>query len=188
MLQHINAMSPLSEPSWEALHKTFCFQSAIAGTLLCDWGQKAKYVYFLQSGLVEASSIAADGTQYSKSIFKPYSFFGAMTSLFLNQPSSIRLEALCAVEYYQADYGELMELNNKHPELGQFYVRQLERLYVQKEQKEVELATTDARQRYLRLRADIPQIDQLVPQFKIAALLAITPIQLSRIRAKPARS
>ncbi len=55
--------------------------------LLCAWGQKAKYVYFLQSGLVEA---------------------------------------------------ELIELNKKYPELSQFYIRQLERSYVQKEQKEVE--------------------------------------------------
>jgi CRP-like cAMP-binding protein len=140
--------------------------------------------YFLQHGLVRASSLTTEGVEYSKSVFKPYAFFGAMTSLFPNKPSAVKLEALCEVEYYQASYLQLMALNKQHPELNQFYNRRLELLYIRKEQKEVELATKDARQRYLLLRTDIPQIDQLIPRFEIASLLGISPIQLSRIRAK----
>jgi CRP-like cAMP-binding protein len=184
MLEHIASISPISTESWEAFRKAFSFHSARAGTQLCEFGQKAKYIYFLQNGLVCASSLTTAGVEYSKSIFKPYTFFGAMTSLFLNKPSAVKLEALCEVEYYQASYLQLMELNKQHHDLSQFYNRQLELLYILKEQKEIEVATKDARQRYLLLRNDIPGIDQFVPQFKIASLLGISPIQLSRIRAK----
>ena len=161
--------------SWEAFREAFSFHSAKVGTQLCAFGQKAKYVYFLQNGLVRASSLTTEGVEYSKSIFKPYTLFGAMTSHFLNKPSAVKLEALCAVEYYQASYFDLMELNKQHLELSQFYNRQPELLYILRERKEIEVATKDARQRYLLLRNDIPGIDQLVPQFKIASCWAYHP-------------
>ncbi|MGB6268061.1 MAG: hypothetical protein WBF67_03545 [Olleya sp.] len=41
----------------------------------------------------------------------------------------------------------------------------------------------NAKGRYLKLREKIPNIDNLIPQYQIAAYLSITPVQLSRIRA-----
>jgi hypothetical protein len=40
----------------------------------------------------------------------------------------------------------------------------------------------NATERYLSLRKQIPNIDNLIPQYQIATYLSITPVQLSRIR------
>ncbi|MBL4904660.1 MAG: hypothetical protein JKZ00_01235 [Flavobacteriaceae bacterium] len=50
------------------------------------------------------------------------------------------------------------------------------------EKRITELSTLDATARYLKLKNDIPDIDNLIQQYHIAAYLNITPVQLSRIR------
>jgi hypothetical protein len=46
------------------------------------------------------------------------------------------------------------------------------------------LAVLDASERYLKLQEEIPDIDNIMTQYHIAAYLNITPVQLSRIRKK----
>ena len=50
------------------------------------------------------------------------------------------------------------------------------------EKRIFDLSSLDAKQRYLKLRKFIPEIDALIPQYHIASYLNITPVQLSRIR------
>ena len=54
--------------------------------------------------------------------------------------------------------------------------------YASLENRTIELATLTAKDRYIKLKNRIPNIDNLIPQYHIASHLGITPIQLSRIR------
>ncbi len=45
-----------------------------------------------------------------------------------------------------------------------------------------ELSSLNATERYVKLKKEIPDIDNLIQQYHIASYLNITPVQLSRIR------
>jgi hypothetical protein len=55
---------------------------------------------------------------------------------------------------------------------------------VEYEKRQLELISMDAKQRYLTLINEIPEIETLIPQYQIASYLSVTPVQLSRIRKK----
>ena len=60
----------------------------------------------------------------------------------------------------------------------------LEHIFITYENRSLDLMRLDATERYLKLREQIPNIDNLIPQYQIASYLNITPVQLSRIRKK----
>ncbi|MCH2084086.1 MAG: Crp/Fnr family transcriptional regulator, partial [Saprospiraceae bacterium] len=71
-------------------------------------------------------------------------------------------------------YQDLERLGRK---IAEFY-------FLEKEQKEIEMALLDADKRYLILRKRFPTIENIIPQYYIASYLGISPTQLSRIRKK----
>lgn len=52
------------------------------------------------------------------------------------------------------------------------------------ERRKIDLATKSAGERYEIMLAEYPDVEQAIPQYEVAAYLAITPTQLSRIRAE----
>jgi len=77
-----------------------------------------------------------------------------------------------------------MKLCKADVDVANLYAKILERIFIQYENRNLELISMDATERYLKLREQIPNIDDLIPQFQIASYLSITPVQLSRIRKK----
>jgi hypothetical protein len=63
------------------------------------------------------------------------------------------------------------------------YVGYLEHVFSINEDRHLKILSKDAKERYLDLKKNIPDIDDLIPQYQIAAYLNITPVQLSRIRS-----
>ena len=53
-----------------------------------------------------------------------------------------------------------------------------------KERHDIRMVTEDATANYLTFRKELPGLEDLVPQYHIASYLGVTPVQLSRIRAK----
>jgi hypothetical protein len=45
-----------------------------------------------------------------------------------------------------------------------------------------DLSVLNSTERYIKLKKEIPDIENLIPQYHIASYLNITPTQLSRIR------
>ena len=63
-----------------------------------------------------------------------------------------------------------------------FNHKMLQLYYISLEKKVIELGTKTAKERYINLKGKFGNIENLIPQYHIASLLGITPIQLSRIR------
>jgi len=60
-------------------------------------------------------------------------------------------------------------------------------LLMKKFEKELQLLTLTAAERYQLLQRQYPELEQLVPAYHIASYLGITPISLSRIRAQKSK-
>lgn len=76
----------------------------------------------------------------------------------------------------------------KSSSVAAFVKKMVDKLYLRKEKKELELLKSSAEERYLHFLTDYPGLVQRVPQYHIASYLGITPESLSRIRSKLAKN
>ncbi len=178
----LNSFVDISEDTFNKLSKLSTFKRITANTIVTRTGETPTKYYFLVSGLMRAYLNSETGKEYNKNIFSPISFVASFTALINKKPSKLTYETLTDCKVYEFDYNKIMNLCETDLSVSLLYSRILERVFIGYEKRNLELLTLDATQRYIKLRKQIPNIDDLIPQYQIASYLSITPIQLSRIR------
>lgn len=177
--------SPLSERSFHEL-SLICRHTTIdAGSDLYPVGIVPRSFAFVESGLLRATFLDSQGVAYDKIFFELGSFPGSMVALLTGKPSHFNVQAIEVSSVLEIDFQRFRALLERHHDLALFQVRYLERNWViNKEAREVSLATSDATKRYEEFLTQHPGLAARLPQFMVASHLGITPTQLSRIRAK----
>jgi CRP-like cAMP-binding protein len=180
----LKGFGDISEASYKKLESFAKFRKVPANTILAEAGTIQKNVYMLVSGVISAYVTSESGKYYSKRLFTPISFAGALTAILKNEPTEVSYITLTDCKVYEMDFYEFKGLCNEEPEIGGFYVKVLEHAFIAYEARNLDLMRLNATEGYLKLRKQIPDIDNLIPQYQIASYLNITPVQLSRIRKK----
>ena len=178
----LNSIVDISQNNFEDLKKISTFKRIPEGTQLVKQNEIPTKVYMLVSGIVRCYLCTETGKEFNKSFYLPINFVGSLTALMKRKPSFFIFETLTDCKLYEMDYYQLMNLSQTNPKLNSLYTKILEVLYEKYEKRLVELISLDAKQRYLALREQIPDVDHLIPQYHIASYLGITAVQLSRIR------
>jgi len=178
----LNKISPLSEEILDVLLKCFHPKILRKNDFFVREGEYAKQIGFLKDGIVRAFFVDEQGKEYNKQFFVAPSIIGAYTSLLSKQANKIAQQALTDCQILVADYVEIESLYNQYHEFERFGRKIAEYYFLEKEQKELEMALLDATQRYLILRDTFPQIETMISQKHIASYLSISQTQLSRIR------
>ncbi|MFP4844786.1 Crp/Fnr family transcriptional regulator [Winogradskyella sp. PE311] len=158
------------------------FRKLKTGEALVEQGKKSNKVAFLFSGLMRAYTTTETGKDITKNIFTPISFLGAFSSVIKNEPSFLCYEALVDSYVYEINFIEFIELSKTNIDISNLYNRVLEYVFIMYEKKQMESMTLNGTERYLALKKQIPDIDNLIHQYQIASYLNISPVQLSRIR------
>ena len=172
----------ISKETYIALGRLSQRRKLKSGETLVEQGRKSNKVDFLTSGLMRAYNTHESGKEITKNIFAPISFVGAFSSIVRNKPSVFCYEALTDAVIFEIDFNQFIKATQEHIEISQFYNRILEYVFIVYENKQIETMTLNAKQRYLNLKAQIPNIDTLIPQYQIASYLNVSAVQLSRIR------
>ena len=141
-------------------------------------------MYMLRSGVIRCYLSTESGKEFNKSFYLPISFVASLTALIKGKPSLFVFETITECKLYEIDYNKFASLCKKHQSLNELYSRVLEKVYMKYENRLVELISLNAKDRYLKLLSQVPNVNELIPQFHIASYLGITPVQLSRIRKK----
>lgn len=183
-VQYINSINPISEETLSELQECFKPMRLQKNEFFVRDGEHAKRIGFLQEGIVRAFFTSREGKEYSKQFFVGPSIIGAYSSLLTRQPNKIAQQALTTCDILVADFTELVKLYDKFHDLERLGRKIAEYYFLEKEQKELEMALLDADKRYLLMREKFPTIESIVPQYHIASYLGISPTQLSRIRRK----
>ncbi|WP_299554965.1 Crp/Fnr family transcriptional regulator [Seonamhaeicola sp.] len=180
----LNSFLNVSEETFLELEKITEFKRIKAGTQLVKLNEVPSKIYMLVSGIIRCYLTTEDGKEYNKSFYLPTSFVASLTALLKNKPSQMVFETLSDCKIYEIDYRELMALSQRDRAINNLYSKVLEFVYIKYERRLVELMSLDAKDRYLALKEQIPNVDDIIPQYQIASYLGITAVQLSRIRKK----
>ncbi|MCB4808601.1 Crp/Fnr family transcriptional regulator [Tamlana sp. 62-3] len=184
IIQYLQKFHPISEESHLEILSISKLRRIRAGECYVKAGEIPVHMFTLISGIVRAYVRNDKGKEFNRKIFTGPAVAGSLTALIKQEPSVYALEALTDCDIYCTDYQKFIELSNKNLEVKELYIKMLETFFMEYSQRQIELLTLTATERYLKLKAEISHIEDLIPQYQIAACLGITPVQLSRIRKK----
>jgi CRP-like cAMP-binding protein len=146
-------------------------------------GDSDQMIRFVISGLIRLSYEDAAGRRLTKSIIQPGSVFASVAAL-LCSTASFSAVALNDARVISLPYPVMRQLADSHMAWEKVASFLFMRLAQSKEQREFELLTMSAEQRWQRLCAREPDLVANVSQVELAALIGITPVALSRIRGR----
>ncbi|AEH02189.1 Crp/Fnr family transcriptional regulator [Lacinutrix sp. 5H-3-7-4] len=181
---YINSFSPISESVFEKMYDATTYKVVTKGTKLLNLGNISQKIYLITNGVVRSYVVFDDGKEVTKSLFDSIMFFASFNSLLNKKPSDTIYETITDCHIFEIDFGFFKRLCLENVSVLQFYSKFLEYLILEKEKTFLDITTKNAKERYLKLRDRIPNIDKIMPQYEIASCLGITPVQLSRIRSK----
>ncbi|WP_405607242.1 Crp/Fnr family transcriptional regulator [Polaribacter sp. Asnod1-A03] len=153
-------------------------------TVLTKFNEIPSNFYIIKSGIIRSYYQDDNGKEYIRSLFTTYSAIGAIGSLITNKPSELAYQCLTDCEVYSINYKKLKQLTLIDNDISIMYSNALENTLLIFEKKIYNLTALDATDRYLLLKKEIPNVENLIPQYHIAAYLNISAVQLSRIRKK----
>jgi len=172
----------VSKQTFETLKSLSSYKKIEQGTMLVKQGSKSDNLYFLSSGIVRAYLVLESGKEITKNLFTNFSFVGPYSSILKRENSLLNHEALTDAIVYEIDFKTFIEHTKTNIELSNLYNRILEHIFILYEKKYLNHISLNATERYQILKNQIPDIDDVIPQYQIASYLNITAVQLSRIR------
>ncbi len=186
--EYISNISDLKEETFNKLKKCFQPLELKKKEFFVREGEYARQIGFLETGIVRAYFLNQAGKEYNKQFFVGPSIIGAYTSLLTKKPNRIAQQALTNCTILAAEYSEIEKLYENNHEIERLGRKIAEYYFLEKEQKEIEMALLDADKRYLIMKKRFPGLESIIPQYYIASYLGISRTQLSRIRKKLLRS
>jgi CRP-like cAMP-binding protein len=142
------------------------------------------YTGFITKGAFREFYTDNTGREYNKAFGFKGDFTGSYYDLNLNAPSTVSIQALAESTILLIRYAEYQKLIDTDT----FWLRVehavAHSLLMKKFEKEYQLLTLSAAERYNLLQKQHAGLEQLIPGYHIASYLGITPISFSRIRAQ----
>ncbi len=181
-IDRYSLVSEESRKAWSALLKT---TEIAKGTHFLEQGAIPKDISFVVKGLLSYYYLNEKGEKIIKRFFPENSLVASTSALLKKEPGSFSIEALEDTEVISYGFSDFRKLTTQYNDIANFYISYLERHWViEKEFAEITLKSATAKQRYLELEKDHPELIPRLKLHQIASYLAVTPTQLSRIRAE----
>ncbi|MDX2302971.1 MAG: Crp/Fnr family transcriptional regulator [Microscillaceae bacterium] len=182
LLTYINSISPISKDTEIALSRLFEKKVIDKDYIIVKSEEISKELFFLEEGVIRTYITNDTGIEYNKAFDIPPAITCGYASLITGKPSKVNLQSLTKCILWVANYHTIKELYRNHPDLERFARIAAELSFVEKENRELEMALLNADIRYEYFKKQFPQLEQMIPQYHIASYLGISPTQLSRIR------
>ena len=154
------------------------------GEVLYRGGEDTTYLYFLISGCLRGYTVNANGREYTECILYRYGHshigeIGIEHEFRLNK----NLEALTDADLLFFDIRPIMKELPNSIEFLRVYVKKLEESYAQMWEVR-EIMRESAQARYAWFQRTYPKLQNIMQLKDVATFLGITPVTLSRIRAR----
>ena len=152
------------------------------GEILLKEGQVSHNFVIVAKGMVRQFYY-----KNGKDVTEHFSYEGdiviCIESILLQEPTRLMIEALESGTLYMLPADQLLKLSKTSWEINLFYRKMLEYSLIVSQKKADSWRFETARERYLRLLEDQPEVVKRAPLAHIASYLLMTPETLSRVRA-----
>jgi len=184
----LETLVPLSDQEWGSLRAAFTERTVDSKTIITREGEIEKEVYFICSGLVRLYYQTKDNEQITAFIFCENMFASCMESFIKQHPSTQNLETLESCTILALSTDNLNALYEQVPKTHVIMRKVMEARFIAAQQLLSSYILAGPKERYELFSLHYPHLVQRVPQYILASFLGITPVSLSRIRKRIARS
>lgn len=147
-------------------------------------GDTGGHLYYVQTGLLKAYYLSDEGKESIKSFITEGSIIGSLNAVVNQAGCSFSLVALEASQLLRLPFSLLLEKAASSHAVANDVIEQLLALVMKKEQREFELLSLSAEQRYQQFLAQAPGVVERITQSDMARYLGVTPVALSRIKKR----
>jgi CRP-like cAMP-binding protein len=147
-------------------------------------GDRDRCIYLLHEGLLKAYYLSDEGRETIKSFVLPGETISSLSSAYKKSGCTFNLVALQPSALIGIEFDALDAISRTDLEMASAVMDLLLEFALKKERREREFLTESAEHRYRLLIERSPELEAKVKQKDIARYLGITPVALSRIRAR----
>jgi CRP-like cAMP-binding protein len=187
VLPLLSRLAPLPKREFAHLETKLSFRRLGRGEFLTRAGDVADLVGFVVSGLFRKVHVTPRGKAIVRGFGGPGALIGAYVSLLTGEPSYLSVEALHDSELLVLRWSELNALYARHECFQTIGRRLAELTLLEREARAHELLTLSASERYARFRETHRELLPQLRSYDVASYLGITPVSLSRLRARKPR-
>ena len=182
----LNRVEPISDDSFNELSKLLTKKTYAKKSFLIKKLKDFDKFFILIDGIARSVTIDQHGDKNTRSLLHQPSIFVSLKNNIQNQNHifSIEFQCLTEVTVYEGNFKQFKKIAANRIDLWKLYTRALEINMIYLIEKNAMNSHLNATERYLCLKKEIPNIENLIQLNQIANYLNITPIQFSRIRKK----
>lgn len=181
-LTHIFKAKDFSNEELDAVIPKFKQVNFKKNDYLLNEGKTENHYWFVESGFVRSYVVDTFGNDISTNFYSIGDIVIDWTSFFLRCPTRENIQALTDCTCWQLDFETFQQLFHSIQSFREQGRTTLVNSYFSLKKQSVSMIADQAKERYIRLLKEQPQIVQNVSLKHIATYLGITDTSLSRIR------
>jgi len=181
--QYFESEFGISRADWEIFSSKLNRYEFPKKSMLVEAGKVENYLSFIEKGIVRLYIPKEDGGLTFGFVFNG-AFVSAYDSFLTQKPSEYTVETITDTILWRLGHKELQEVYASSS-IGNLIGRKAsEELFLKKSKRELSLLRDSAKQRYLNLFEERPELLREIPLKYIASYIGVTPQALSRIRKR----
>jgi CRP-like cAMP-binding protein len=178
----VNKVSPVSEGSLDLMSDLIVVEVYEKGDIFIDRGKKNNKEYFVYEGVCRSFLLSPEGEEVTISYFLEGGVLSPNKTRTANQISHLNFQALTKLTVASLNADKFEQLMINHLDVREFGNMVLQNELLAKVEKEIALASLNAKERLILFREKYHFLENLISHVDIASYLGITNISLSRLR------
>lgn len=185
-LKAVLGQFPFGMPEDEQLHFISLFQEKKfkKGDHLTELGQVGSFMGFITQGFVRFYFITNEGKEFNQTFKKENQLIADHYSILTGKPAIFSIQAMEDTTLLVADYREIKKLYDKHRGWDRMGRIILEENFVIKSERENELMTMNAEERFQKFQEKFADLAPRISQKDIALFVGVNPSTLNRMIKK----
>jgi CRP-like cAMP-binding protein len=176
-----DSIHPLSAEEWNDFASIWQEGEAKRKTILTAKGETERNLYFITEGVQRAYYLTSDDKEATIVFTYPFSFSGVADSFLTQTHSNYFFETLTQSKFLKTSYTQVEILLNRYPNFERFMSLATGHALKGALQRQVELQTFSAEQKFKTLLTRSPQVLKLIPHKYLASYLGIDAATFSKL-------
>lgn len=179
--QRFKTLSNIPEAEFAIFAKNIAVKEFDKGETFAKIGDHTRNAAFVLSGGFQIAYTTDNGKLITRNFCCAGSFMASYATILTGRPVHVEIKAFEPSSAAVIDFAVLEEAYDRHPSWERLGRRLAENHYIDREEREFQLLTKSAVERYKEFLRIFPGLINRVTQATVASYIGVTPVALSRI-------